>query len=49
MRSGKPIQNQWIRLEVIIAHIKLINIFNKIWPDIILANRRIAKLKIREI
>ena len=31
-----------------IAQIKLIKIFNRICPDIILANKRIAKLKIRD-
>lgn len=36
-------------MELNIAQIKLIKIFNKIWPDIIFANNRIAKLKIREI
>jgi hypothetical protein len=46
---GNPTQIQWIKLELAIAQIKLIKIFNKMWPDIIFANNRIAKLKIREI
>jgi hypothetical protein len=46
---GKPTQTQWIKLELAIAQIKLIKIFNKIWPDIIFANSLSAKLKILEI
>ena len=46
---GNTNQNQWIILELAIAQIKLISIFNKICPDIIFANKRIAKLKIREM
>lgn len=34
---------------VIYAHRKNIKILNKIWPAVILANKRIAKLKIRDI
>lgn len=49
IKSGKPIQTQWIKLELAIAQIKLIKIFNKIWPDIILANNLIDKLKILQI
>jgi len=49
MINGIIIQNQLIKLEIIITQIKLIKIFNKIWPESILANSRIAKLNILEI
>ena len=47
--KGKANQNTWTAFKLKIAQIKLIKIFNKIWPDIIFANNRIAKLKIREM
>jgi hypothetical protein len=49
MLIGNAIQIQWIKSELAIAQIKLIKIFNKIWPDIIFANNLIARLKILEI
>lgn len=49
IKIGKPIQIQWIKPELATAHIKLIKIFSKIWPDIIFVNSLIAKLKILEI
>ena len=47
--KGIMIKNQLTILDIRIAQIKQIKIFNKIWPDNILANNRIAKLKILEI
>lgn len=49
INNGKAIQNQWIKLDVKIPHIKLIKIFNKMCPDIMLAKSLIAKLKILEM
>ena len=46
--NGSKIQNQLIKLETRIAQIKQIRIFNKICPDNIFANKRIARLKILE-
>lgn len=46
--AGNPTHNQWITLEPAITQTKPIKIFNKICPDIIFANKRIAKLKILE-
>ena len=47
--SGTRFHNQWMILEVIITHMNEIKIFNKICPDNIFANNRIARLKILEI
>ena len=47
--SGIRFHNQCITLEVTITHINEIKIFNKICPDSIFANNRIARLKTLEI
>ena len=47
--SGTKFHNQWITLEVIITHINEIKIFNKICPESIFANNRMARLNILEI
>ena len=47
--SGTRFHSQCITLEVIITHINEIKIFNKMCPDNIFANNRIAKLKTLEI
>jgi hypothetical protein len=46
MAIGKPTHNQCTIPDPAIDQTKPIKIFNKICPDIILANNRIAKLKI---
>lgn len=43
---GKTFQIQWTIFDETIAHTKDIKIFNKICPDSIFANNRMAKLKI---
>lgn len=45
---GKMIQNQLLKFVINSPHKKLIKIFNSMCPDIILANRRIARLNILE-
>lgn len=47
--KGKTIQNQWTTFEITTDQMKVIKIFNKMWPESIFAKRRIAKLNILEI
>jgi hypothetical protein len=48
INNGKKFQNQFTTLEETPAQTKEIRIFKSMWPDSILANRRIAKLNILE-
>jgi hypothetical protein len=47
--SGTRFHSQCIPLKVMITHINEIKIFNKMCPDNIFANNRIARLKTLEI